>query len=91
MIKLRLGSIKHLTQGHLATEGWDSNPGISGSKDCALDYHIIMLGLHSFSFNFKALGKSKQEGYFLGQVSSFKMNYILFILLHTKINFKDFT
>lgn len=44
MIKQRLRSIKHLIQGHLATEGWDSNPRISGSKDCALDYHIIMLG-----------------------------------------------
>lgn len=52
MIKLRLGSIKHLTQGHLTTEGWDSNPGLSGSKVCALDYHIILLGIHSFNFNF---------------------------------------
>lgn len=62
MLKLRLGSIKHLTQGHLATEVWDSNPGVSGSKECALNYHIIMLGLHSFNFNFKALGKSKPGG-----------------------------
>lgn len=36
MIKMRFGNIKHLTQGHLTTEGWDSNPGISGSKDCVL-------------------------------------------------------
>lgn len=55
MIKLmlgRIGRIKHLTQGHLVTENWDSNSSVSGSKVCALDYHIILLGLHSFNFNF---------------------------------------
>lgn len=75
----------------------DSNPGLSGSKGCALDHQTISLGSPSFNLKVWSFSMFYQKGYFLSYfllLNKFPpLKWIRSFLIHKKTNTltKDFT